>query len=70
MIESLTQLRAFLVGKKTYLLMAAAALTALGSYADGALTLNELFTALLNAGGLSTLRAGVNTAVNQGVNKS
>lgn len=52
-------LRVFLSGKKTYLVAAAGILTALAAYESGAITENELLLAVMNALGLSTLRAGV-----------
>lgn len=55
----LLQLREFLSGKKTYLTMLAAVLTALAAWSDGAITDVELFRALFEAGGLMTLRAGI-----------
>jgi len=62
----LLQLRDFLSGKKLYITMLAAVITALGAWSNGAITDAELFRALFEAGGFSTLRAGVAAAQNKG----
>ena len=52
----------FLQGKKTYLVCAAALITALVAYLDGTMTVKEFVTAAFAALGGITLRAGVGKA--------
>jgi hypothetical protein len=49
----------FLAGKKTYLVAAGVAVTALGAFAAGEIDLATAFFRALEAAGLATLRAGV-----------
>lgn len=62
----LLQLRDFLSGRKTYITMLAAVLTALAGWSEGGITDAELIRVLFEAGGLSTLRAGIAAAQNKG----
>lgn len=49
----------FLSGKKTYIVAAAAILTAAGAFASGTMNAKELVEAIMAALGVSFLRAGV-----------
>ena len=49
----------WLAGKKTYITMAAAVLTAIASLASGEITVGECVVAILGALGVASLRAGV-----------
>ena len=65
----LTNIRAFLANKKTYLSMAAAIIGGLIAYGEGAISLNELLVIIVNATGFITVKAGVNRAIKNGNGK-
>ena len=56
---TLSDVQAALRGKKTYLLVGAAVLTALAGWADGQETLFQAFQAVLVAIGAGSARAGI-----------
>lgn len=53
------QLQTWLSGKKTHLVCLSAIIAAVAGYAEGALTLVEVVTAIFAATGAATMRAGV-----------
>ena len=55
----LTDIRAFLAGKKTYLLCLSAIIAALVGYTDGTLSLGELIQAIVAAAAGITIKAGI-----------
>ncbi len=55
----LTKVKEYLKGKKTYLVAAAAIITAVVGYSDGTLDLIQLIEAVFVAVGFGTLRAGI-----------
>lgn len=59
----------FLSGWKTYLTAAAAIITAVAAYANGAITLPDLFTAIFAAIGTITMRHALTTTVSNAVDK-
>lgn len=59
MLEQLERLRAFLAGKKTFLVSGAAVLTALAAFSTGTITSTELIQALYQAAAACTIKAGI-----------
>lgn len=55
----MAKLMAFLSGKKTYFIAAAAILTAIGSYLGHEIDLQALIAAIFAAIGMMTMRAGI-----------
>lgn len=57
----LAELRAFLQGRKTYLVVIAAVVSALAAWSNGAITDIELVRSLYEALAASTIRAGISS---------